>query len=120
MSSSSWCSPDQPGCDFTTGTEIPSSSPPPSSSGGGGFWSDLGNLAGSLGNIAGNIYHTVSQPTSHFSPNATPGAPYPVVSNGQVIGYSSTPTTPVNTSSSGNNTIIIVLVALGALLLLRR
>lgn len=100
---------------------IPASSPVASSS---GIGSDIASIGGALASLASSIFKTVNTPiTATISPSATANAPYPVISNGQIVGYSATPTTvlPNTTGTLTSSTAVIIgAVLIGVLLLFSR
>lgn len=88
------------------------------SSSGSGF--DLNSIFSGLGNLAagiGKAVQTISLPaTASLSPTVTAHTPYPVVVNGQTVGWSSVPQTPTGPASglgalASQPTLMIVLIA---------
>ena len=129
MCSSSLCVNPDSSCDPTcdqqfsaaTGGDLQNSIPASSSgSNSSGIWGGITSLAGNLAGIAKSFI----SPTATLSPTMTAAQQYPVVVNGQVVGYSSTPSTSTLSSSygSGMGTFLIVglLLILGLVFLGRR
>jgi hypothetical protein len=110
---------DTPGVPTSTPTPAPSSS---GSSGGGllGLFSGLSNLAGSIS----NAIRVGSTPTfGSIASVASAQTPYPVVINGQTVGYSSVPQVPSTSgtlSLTGGSGIIVLIIAVIAVFALGR
>lgn len=82
-------------------------------SGTGGLFSGFTSLIGSIGSAVSSTYKSVSgQTPAGVSANMTAATPYPVVVNGQVVGYSAVPSTTLASSGSlGSQSGLLLILA---------